>query len=98
MSAQGFTMAKRRVIAALLSGQFQHEASRSDVAVKNLLLTGVVSAAEVCALIRRARGQDHRASAHHQVPGVVVHVIRREGWYVKFYFLDPDVIFISVHR
>jgi hypothetical protein len=25
-------------------------------------------------------------------------VIKREGWYVKFYFIDPDTFFISVHQ
>lgn len=27
-----------------------------------------------------------------------VHVLRRDGWYIKFYFLDEDTVFISVHR
>jgi hypothetical protein len=28
----------------------------------------------------------------------MVHVLKRDGWYVKFFFVDPQTIFISVHR
>jgi len=26
------------------------------------------------------------------------HVLTPGGWYLKFYFVDPDTVFISVHR
>lgn len=25
-------------------------------------------------------------------------IIQRDGWYIKFYFVDPDTVFISVHQ
>lgn len=98
MSKDGFKTAKQKVIAALRNGTYQHEVSRAGIATKNLLLTGQVTAGDICDLIERSRGQDHSSSPHHNDRSILVHVIRREGWYVKFYFLDPDTIFISVHR
>ena len=93
----GFKGAQRRVLLSLASGSFQHEA-RGAVEVKNKLATGEVTPAEVAALIRRATGNDHSMSPHHAAPSITVHVIAREGWYVKFYFVDPDTWFISVHQ
>ncbi|MBN9402579.1 hypothetical protein [Castellaniella denitrificans] len=32
-------------------------------------------------------------------PEIDVHVIKTQGWYIKFYFVgDPDTLFISVHH
>lgn len=98
MNTNGFKAAKHKVIRALRDGNFQHEADRKGVDTKNLLLTGMVSASDICAILEKAQGTDHRMSPHHQAPEITVHVIRREGWYVKFYFIDPDTIFISVHK
>lgn len=94
----GFKEAKRRLIAALITGAYQHESDRSDIDTKNLLLTGKVTATEICDVMKRSQGRNHSSSPHHHVPGVEVHVITRDGWYVKFYFVDPDTIFISVHQ
>lgn len=93
-----FTEVKRAVIAALRAGTFQHQ-SRGQIEVKNLLQTGVVSAAEVETIIRRCSGTEHQCSPHHQVKSIDVHVIVSQGWYIKFYFIgNPDTVFISVHR
>lgn len=81
----------------MADGSYQHEA-RNDIDVKNELLTAVVTAVEVAAIIRRSNGRDHSMSPHHSDHSTTVHVIRREGWYIKFYFVDPDTWFISVHR
>lgn len=89
--------AKRKVIAALLNGTYQHEA-RSNVDTKNLLLTGLVTAEKICDVLKCSQGQDHTASPHHQAPSIEVHIIQRDGWYIKFYFVDPDTVFISVHQ
>ena len=93
----GFREAKRRVLKALAEGTYQHEA-RSAIDVKNRLLTGAVTAAEVIAVIGRCNGTHHATSPHHADASVPVHVLRRDGWYIKFYFLDEDTVFISVHR
>jgi hypothetical protein len=93
----GFREAKRRVLQALREGRFQHEV-RGRIDEKNLLLTGMVTAEFVASVIVRCRGQDHSMSAHHADAAVTVHVLRRDGWYIKFYFVDPDTFFISVHK
>ena len=93
----GFREAKRKVLAALANGSFLHEA-RNEIDAKNKLMTGEVSAATVAELIRGSTGNDHSRSRHHADPTITIHVISRKGWYIKFYFVDPDTWFISVHR
>jgi len=93
----GYRTAKRNILKALKEGNFQHE-SRGDIDVKNLLAMGKVSAKEVAALIAASDGAMHVQSPHHIVKEVVVHIIKVNGWYIKFYFLEPDAWFISVHK
>jgi len=76
---------------------YRHE-ERGDIDLKNLLATGVVSPEQVIELIKKSRGHDHSLSPHHIVADIDVHVIRCEGWYIKFYVLAPNVWFISVHQ
>ena len=97
MNCVGFKEAKRRLLAALDTGNYQHEA-RKGIDTKNLLQTGEVSAQTLAALVHRCGGQQHSSSPHHLISSVEVHVFKRDGWYVKFYFIDPDTIFISVHQ
>ncbi len=98
MTGHGYKLAKAKVIAALQNGTYSHAVPRSSIETKNLLFTGAVSSEEVCDLIKHSTGSHHHASAHHLDASILVHVIRCEGWYVKFYFLDPATIFISVHK
>jgi hypothetical protein len=51
-----------------------------------------------CEWVKACNGSCHDASPHHADSRMEVHVLRRAGWYVKFYFLDPDTVFISVHQ
>ncbi len=92
----GFKEARRKVLKALADGSYQN-AARKSIDVKNELATGAVTSMEVAAIIRRSNGRDHSMSPHHRAQSVTVHVIVREGWYIKFYFIDPDTWFISVH-
>ncbi|WP_072791099.1 hypothetical protein [Duganella sacchari] len=93
----GYKAAKAKVLAALNSGAFDHEA-RDDINVKNLLSTGDISAADVAKLIAKSSGYEHTESPHHSQKLVTVHCIITQKWYIKFYFLDPDTTFISVHQ
>jgi len=93
----GFREAQRAVIAALESGEYQH-VSRRDIDVKNLLATGEVSAGEVAEVVRSCRGIHHASTPHHAVSAIEVHVLKRDGWYIKFFFIEPDTWFISVHQ
>ena len=76
---------------------FSHEV-RDDIDVKNLLHVGDITPEEVIRLIKSSSGTDHSSSVHHSVKGVEVHVIKCKKWYIKFYFVDPDTVFISVHQ
>lgn len=103
----GFRDAKVRVIRCLLSGAYQHE-QRGDIDVKNLLAIGEIGAAEVIEVLKHARGTDYSVSPHHRVRAVDVHLVKRQGWYIKWYFLtengapagveDDGAMFISIHR
>ena len=94
---QGFKAVKRAVIQALQDGDYQHEA-RASVDVKNLLATGEVSASEVIDVIKRSNGTNYERSPLHKSANIDCHLIKAGGWYVKFYFVDPTTIFISVHQ
>ena len=93
----GFKDARSAVIQALKEGAYQHE-SRSGPDEKNLLRIGAVSAEVVCEIIVKCNGNDHMMSPHHADNAIIVHVLRRDGWYIKFYIIEPDAIFISVHK
>lgn len=93
----GFTAAKRKLLAALESGDYQHEV-RDAVDVKNVLATGQVTAAALAAIVKRSNGLEHSTSPHHGDASITVHVLKTGGWYIKFYFFDPSTFFISVHQ
>lgn len=94
---EGFTVAKRKLLSALVSGDYQHEV-RDRIDVKNVLAMGQMSATDLEAIVRRANGLEHFSSPHHGDTSITVHVLKTGGWYIKFYFLDPSTIFISVHQ
>lgn len=85
-----------RVIKALKEGTYQH-AARGNIEDKNALMTGDISPEQLIAIINRCNGTHHESSEHHEIKGIEIHILKRDGWYIKFYFVDPDTIFISVH-
>lgn len=97
----GFRDVKAEVLTCLDEGTVLH-AERANIDIKNLLAVGEVTLDEVTAVIGRARGTDYSCSPHHTVASVDVHVIRTtfcgKKWYIKWYFLEPDSVFISVHH
>ncbi len=93
----GFREAKFLVVQALESGTFDHEV-RNDIDDKNLLSSGDVSVDELLDVVRRCNGSHHTMSQHHFIEDIEVHIFRRDGWYIKFYFITPDTYFISVHK
>jgi len=96
----GFKEVKAQVIDCLMHGRVRHE-QRGDIDIKNLLATGVVTPEQVAAIIGRARGGDYESSPHHFDRKLPVHIINvRYGgidWYIKWYFVEPNTVFISVH-
>lgn len=93
----GFREAKKRVLEALISGSFIH-AIRDRIDEKNLLHSGDVSAEEVVEIIKRCNGTHHTETPHHTINTTTTHILKRDGWYIKFYFIDRDTVFISVHQ
>ena len=97
----GFKDVKAKVLACLASGAVLHE-QRGDIDIKNLLATGQVSLEELIAVIARSRGHQYSSSPHHWIDGIEVHILKTrrndENWYVKWYFVEPNTVFISVHH
>ena len=93
----GFKQAKSEVIDCLKNGYVLHE-ERNNIDVKNLLATGAVTVDEVIAVILRAHGGDYCCSPHDFNHEIKVHILKTKGWYIKWYFLSPDAVFISVHN
>ncbi|WP_024593099.1 MULTISPECIES: hypothetical protein [unclassified Pseudoalteromonas] len=97
----GFKDVKLKVIACLADGSYDHEV-RDNIDVKNLFQCGQLTDDEVIGLIKKTRGNEYEVSPHHKASSIDVHVLKpfKDGkrWYVKFYFVEPDVMFISVHE
>lgn len=96
-----FREVKSRVIECLNNGCVLHE-ERNNIDVKNLLSTGAISISQVTAIIGRARGTSYSCSSHHYDAKIDVHIIKTtysgQHWYIKWYFTEPDCVFISVHE
>lgn len=91
---------KRQAIHCLSTGAYDHQV-RGKIDVKNLFAVGQVDEDLVIELIANTHLEQYHCSPHHQDGSIDVHVLKplRLGyqWYVKFYFIEPDIIFISVH-
>lgn len=79
---------------------------RGDIDTKNLLATGKVSEAEVIRLLGCCKVQEYRTTPHDDDASIAVHIFKPIGvagglpsrrWYIKFYFVEPNVVFMSVH-
>jgi hypothetical protein len=96
-----FTDIKHQVIQCLEEGNVLHEA-RNDIDIKNFLKVGAISIEEVTEILKRSRGHEYESSPHHLDKSIDVHVIKTrhksQQWYIKWYFIEPDAVFISVHQ
>ena len=96
-----FKEVKKQVLDCLENGLVEHE-ERDDINVKNLLAVGQVSMDEVKEIIRMSRGNEHSHSPHHVVSSLEVNIIKTKHsgkyGYVKWYYVEPNSIFISVHN
>lgn len=96
----GFKAAKHKVIECLNTGVVYHE-QRNNIDIKNLLATGVLTNEQVATIIARANGADYSSSPHHFDSNIDVHIVKTRyvgfQWYIKWYFLEGNSIFISVH-
>ncbi len=96
-----FTEVKNQLVSCIESGSYDHEI-RKNIDVKNLFQCGQMTDDYVIALIKKTRGNEHTVSPHHKAPEIDVHVFtpfkNGKRWYIKFYFIEPDAVFISVHE
>ena len=94
-----FNQVKKMAIACLKRGAYDHEV-RKQLDIKNLFQCGQLSDDFVIDLIKRCSGKEYTVSPHHKAPSIDVHVLKpfkeNKRWYVKFYFVEPDMVFISV--
>lgn len=101
----GFKIEKQRVLDCLKNGSYEHDMERSNIDTKNLFKIGLITPEQVHAAISRARGTHYRTAPHHLgIKGVHVHIIdyydkvNSCNWYIKWYYIEPDTFFISVHH
>lgn len=104
----GFSDAREQALKYLESGKVQHEA-RDNINEKNLLAVGTVTVEQVVSLLKATKGSQYSSSQHGDDQSITVHVCQPElaldegdeevyDWYIKFYFLEPNLVFISVHK
>ena len=97
----GFREAKSRVLECLKTGHVLHE-ERNSIDLKNLFATGSISLDEAACIIGRSNGDGYFSLSHHFDNTIDVHVIKtmysNQRWYIKWYFLDSDSVFISFHH
>ncbi len=97
----GFKEIKRKVISCLEEGNFLHE-QRNNIKIKNLLATGDITIANIIDILKKSRSNEHQSSPHHSISGVTVHIIKTsysgDEWYIKWYFIAPNSVFISIHE
>lgn len=95
----GLKSVRALAIDKLLRGRVLHDIERSgDIDDKNYILSGDLEIEEVIELINKTKGSEYNYFPHHYLEGVEVHIFKPFGWYIKFYFIEPDIIFISIHR
>jgi len=97
----GFKETKKLVIKCIKDGAYSHEVRRR-IDVKNVFQTGQISDEELIELIKSTNGNQYETSKHHIVNNIDIHILKpikdSKKWYIKFYFLDPNTVFISVHE
>ena len=101
----GFKAEKQRVLDCLKSGSYEHDMERNNIDTKNLFQIGLITPEQVYTAISRAKGTNYQTAPHHLgIKGVNVHIIDYYDkansckWYIKWYYIDPNTFFISVHH
>ena len=96
----GFQDAKRKVLDCLRTGKVRHE-ERNNIDTKNLYAIGVVTTDQVIDIIKKARGDNYSSSPHDFDRSIEVHILKfrkKTPWYIKWYFVEPNTVFISLHE
>ena len=96
----GFNEIKYRAIQKLKEGLVQHEERKEKE--KNLLALGYLTNDDVIDILKYCTGIHYKTAPHDKMKLIMVHIFtpkrcKYEGYYVKLYFIEPDIWFISVH-
>jgi hypothetical protein len=94
----GFKEVKERAIQCIKSNHVRHV--ERDLG-KNMFAAGDLSPEEMIQIIDFCRGDCYETNKHHLF-NTEVHILKPrgkyDGWYIKFFFVEPDILFISVHQ
>ena len=95
----GFLHARNKAVACLRKNHYFAE-DREGSPVKNLLAIGMVTALDVERMLLGCRGdrKSYQEDDHHDSRKPMIHIFKPKPWYIKLYFMDPDCVFISVHK
>ena len=85
------------VINALDSGAYNHE-HRQAINKKNLLAFKIVDAKFVRNKISKSNENEHRTFYDYTFKDRIIHEFIVDRWYIKFYYENSIVTFISVHK
>lgn len=96
-----FNTNKKQLLHALKTRNILHE-ERTKLSSKNKLAIGDMSVDELINIVEKCRGNEYLNSPHHFSNDIEVHLLKTtyQGihWYIKWYFIQPNVVFISVHN
>lgn len=94
----GFKEVKERAIQCIKWDHVRHVVRDLD---KNLFAAEALSAEEMVRIIGSCGGDCYEIDKHHFLK-TDVHILKPrgkyDGLYIKFFFVEPDILFISVHQ
>ena len=95
----GFKEIRQQAIEKISSGRVYHVSREYD---KNEYAQGRLTDGDVISMLKCCRGDRYESSPHHSLSGIEVHIFKPggkyDGYYIKLYFVEPDIWFISVHK
>lgn len=97
----GFKETISKLIEHLDNGYYVLHEECDNIDIKNLLSTNVVTLSDVTSIVEKTRERNYSCSTHHLDEKVDVHLITTihsgRDLFIKWYFIEPDRVFISVH-
>ena len=94
----GFNEIKKKAVDCIKEGRYKND--KRDLE-KNLFANRLLTEEDLLKIINSCNGDCYEVGKHHHMEAIPVHKLkpigRYDGLYVKFYFLEPNIVFISVH-
>jgi len=93
-----FKEVKSKAIECIKNGHVRH--IERNIA-KNMFMAGNFTPQEMITIIGTCGGNCYETCKHHLLD-VDIHILkprgRYDGLYIKFFFIEPNILFISVHE